>query len=142
MDIENRTIWQQAAGDKDRNYVDICLSWNVILNGPARNGSFVDCAANYDSLGRKYTDLRRFCETMREGNLVVLRLGTNQVYAVGEIVGGYQYHEKFNDIDGWDIGHVRRVRWLWKKLVPNGDRAEPEIFPTRTLKRGVILRKN
>lgn len=131
MDIENRKIWQQAAGDKDRNYVDICLNWDVILNGPATKGSFADHVASYEFLGRKYTDLGRFCDTMSDGDLVVLRLGTNQIYAVGEIVGGYQFHEEFNDIDGWDIGHVRRVRWLWRSPP-----LEPQEFPTYTLKQG------
>lgn len=26
MNIDGRIIWQQAAGDGDRNYVDICIS--------------------------------------------------------------------------------------------------------------------
>lgn len=34
IDLENRNIWQQAAGDSNRNYVGICLDWDVILNGP------------------------------------------------------------------------------------------------------------
>ncbi len=32
--------------------------------------------------------------------------------AVGQIVGGHEYHDPFNGVDGWDIAHVRRVRWL------------------------------
>ncbi len=130
MDIENKTIWQQAAGDKDRNYVGICLRWDVILNGPTKFGSFVDCATNYDSLKRKGLDLRRFCVNMNHRDLVVLRLGTNQIFAVGEIDDGYDYREEFNDIDGWDIGHVRRVRWLWQNPL------KPQPFPPYTLKFG------
>ena len=57
-------------------------------------------------------------------------MGTNQIYAIGEIVGGYQFHEEFNDIDGWEIGHLRRVRWLWQNPL------EPQEFPTQTLKWG------
>ena len=79
---------------------------------------------------KKITDLRRFCEQMEDGDLVVLRKGTNSVHAVGEIVGCYEYHEEFNDVDGWDIGHVRRVRWLWK------DADSPKEFETWTLKQG------
>jgi len=39
MDIEGKKIWQQAAGDMDRDYVDLCLKWDVILNGPGHRGS-------------------------------------------------------------------------------------------------------
>ena len=128
MDIEGKTIWQQAAGDKDRNYVDICLRWNVILNGPAEFGpwkSYKDNPPEYNVAG-----IRRFCEDMKAGDTVVLRLGTDLVHAVGQIVGNYEYCEEFNDIDGWDIGHVRRVRWLWES------KGDPKIFPTHTLKWG------
>ena len=41
MQIGERKIWQQAAGDTDRNYVDICLKWDVILNGPASFGRWI-----------------------------------------------------------------------------------------------------
>jgi hypothetical protein len=63
---------------------------------------------------RKLGDLRRFCEELREGDIVVLQAGTSNVYGVGVVVGGYTWNEEFGDIDGWDYQHVRRVRWLWK----------------------------
>ena len=110
MEIGERKIWQQAAGDTDRNYVDICLEWGVILNGPANLGRWPDCKYDQYMKPKGRTALRRFCEEMEASDLVVLRLGTSRVYAVGEIVGDYEFHEEFNDIDGWDIGHVRRVR--------------------------------
>ena len=34
MDILDRTIWQQASGDTNRDYAEWCLKW-MILNGPA-----------------------------------------------------------------------------------------------------------
>ena len=133
MDIEGRRLWQQAAGDTDRDYVDLCLKWSVILNGPGSYGRWPECQEKLreDSLSeRKITDLRRFCEEMTDGDLVVLRRGTRVVLAVGEIVGCYEHYEEFNDVDGWDIAHVRRVRWLWK------DATQPKEFDTYTLKLG------
>lgn len=130
MKIGERKIWQQAAGDTDRNYVDICLKWDMILNGPASFGRWIKGECDPNLTPKKRTDIKRFCEEMEESDLVVLRLGTNHVYAVGEIVGDYEFHEEFNDIDGWDIGHVRRVRWLWR--YKNG----PKKFPIYTLKFG------
>ena len=117
MDIRGKTIWQQAAGDTDRDYVDLCLKWDVILNGPGYCGRWPECEdklRNDKSSERKITDLRRFCDEMKDGHIVILRLGTSLVYGVGEIVDDYEYCEEFNDVDGWAIAHVRRVRWLWK----------------------------
>ena len=136
MDILGKTIWQQAAGDTNHDYVDLCLEWGVILNGPGVYGSWPDCEDRIREAGRterKITDLRRFCEEMQDGDLVVLRLGTSCVYGVG-IVRGYKYCEEFNDVDGWDIGHVRRVGWLWKYNEQHN--GEPREFDTHTLKWG------
>jgi len=67
---------------------------------------------------------------MKSGELVVLRLGTKKVFGVGEIVGDYEWHDEFGDIDGWDLQHVRRVKWLWKYS------KTPKKFPTYSLKLG------
>ena len=78
----------------------------------------------------KLTDLRRFAEEMADGDLVVLRLGTSSVLAVGEVVGDYEWRPEFGDIDGWEIQHARRVRWLW------ASREQPASFETYALKQG------
>jgi len=117
MDITNKTIWQQASGE-GRNYSAICLQWDVILNGPGEYGSYPECTKDWDRSSKKTTDLRRFCEGMKPGDLVVLRGGTSLVYGVGEIVGEYEWLHEFSDIDGWDLQHTRRVRWLWKESTP------------------------
>ena len=103
MEIEGRTIWQHAAGDTNRDYVDMCLQWDVVLNGPASYGPWPtcqDCLRKDGWSERKITDLRQFCEEMKHGDLVILRLRTRSVFAVGEVVGCYEYHEEFNDVDG------------------------------------------
>ena len=50
---------------------------------------------------------------MKDGDLVVLRVGTSVVLGVGQIAGPYEWSDAFGDVDGWDLQHVRRVRWLW-----------------------------
>lgn len=133
MDVQGRTIWQHAAGDTVRNLVDLCLRWDVILNGPGYCGPWPECEPllRGDEVSeRKLTDLRRFCEEMNENDLVVLRIGTNLIPAVGEIVGDYVHHDEFNDMDGWSNSHVRRIRWLWTS--PEA----PKQFDTYTLKLG------
>ena len=130
MDIAERSVWQQAAGDNDRNYVELCLKWGVILNGPGHLGRWPDCRQplrDAEWSARKLSDLRRFCEEMRDGDVVVLRLGTNVVPAVGIVMGDYAWCDAFGDVDGWDLQHVRRVRWLW---------IGPRTFDTYALKLG------
>lgn len=114
--MAERVIWQQAAGDTNRNYADICLRWGVILNGPGYTGPLPEGLKQLQTEGwssKKLTDLRRFAEDMQDGDLVVLRLGTSEVCGVGEIVGDYEWSDAFGDIDGWVLQHVRRVRWFW-----------------------------
>ncbi len=138
MDITDTNLWQQAAGDTDRNYSELCIKWDVILNGPGYAGPWPDCVSTLRAdqwAGRKITDLKRFSEEMTEGDLVVLRIGTATVVAVGQIVGRYEWHDEFGDIDGWDLQHVRRVRWLWKNL------GSPKVFDTYDLKLGDTTQK-
>lgn len=116
MDISGKTIWQQAAGDTDRNYSDLCLKWDVILNGPGHVGPWP--AVDPKCSARKVTDLKRFAEEMKDGDLVVLRIGTSTVLGVGQIVGLYEWCDMFGDVDGWRLQHVRRVRWLWQGESP------------------------
>ncbi len=138
MDISGKIIWQQAAGDTDRNYSELCLKWDVILNGPGYAGPWPDCWKILSGDGissRKITDLKRFCEEIKDGDIIVLRLGTSSVLGVGQVVGDYKWCDEFGDIDGWDIQHSRRVRWLWKH---DGN---PKQFETYSLKQGDTTQK-
>lgn len=138
MDIAGKTLWQQAAGDTDRDYSELCLRWDVILNGPGDPGPWPECAKRLLADGRssrKVTDLKRFAEDMKEGDLVVLRIGTSTALGVGQIVGSYEWSPEFGDVDGWDLQHVRRVRWLWH------DRSAPREFNTYALKQGDTTQK-
>jgi hypothetical protein len=138
MEIGNRVVWQQAAGDTDRDYSQYCVRWGVILNGPGEEGPWPACEKplrekNWSS--KKITDLKRFAEEMKNDDIVVLRLGTAKVLAVGEIVGDYFHDEQFSDVDGWTLQHVRRVRWLWHDL------NSPKAFQTYSLKQGDTTQK-
>jgi len=141
MDIGTHKVWQVAAGDTNRNYADLCLNWDVILNGPGSEGPWPDCC---DSLSRKWglsqrklSDIRRFAEEMEDGDIVLLRIGTADVLGVGVVVGGYSHNEEFGDVDGWDLQHLRRVRWVWNYK----DRCAPERFDTYSLKWGDTVQR-
>jgi hypothetical protein len=131
------TIWQQASGDTDRDYSELCIRWSVILNGPGRFGPWPDCKQEVIASGqtRKPSDLQRFAEKMLAGDDVVLRRGTREVVAVGQIEGDYEWNDGFGDIDGWNIQHVRRVRWYWHSL------SAPKTFTTWALKQGDTTQK-
>ena len=131
------TIWQQASGDTDRDYSDLCVRWSVILNGPGRFGAWPNCKQAVINSGqtRKPSDLQRFAEEMLDGDEVVLRRGTGEVLAVGQIEGNYEWNDGFGDIDGWDIQHVRRVHWYWHSL------PEPKKFKTWTMNQGDTTQK-
>ncbi len=131
--MSDRKYWQQAAGDNDRNYAAICLKWDVILNGPGYAGKLPGCVKKLKNDGKsskKIEDLRRFSEDMSDGDIVVLRLGTSKILGVGIIIGSYDWVELFADVDGWDLQHVRRVKWLWEGL------EKPKQFKTYTLRLG------
>lgn len=129
--------WQHAAGDNNRNYVDLCLSWGVILTGPGHAGPWPECAEQLNADGlkaKKISGVRRFCEDMKDGDIVVLRIATTHVCGVGVIVGDYEWVDAFGDVDGWNLQHCRRVRWLWKPKPEASD--EGKKFPVYTLKQG------
>jgi len=138
MNVHNKRIWQQACGDTDRDYSRLCLEWDVILNGPGNAGKYPDCESILKKQGytsKKINNIWKFATQMFDGDIVVLRLGTNIVIGVGEIVGEYEWSDCFSDVDGWDLQHVRRVRWLWNGL------KSPQKFSTYALKQGDTTQK-
>jgi hypothetical protein len=137
VDISQATVWQQAAGDTNRDYPDLFLRWDVILSGPGDFGPWPERAnaLRENVIPRKVSDVRRFAEEMEDGDLVVLRRGTSEVLGVGQVVGEYEWRDEFGDVDGWNIQHVRRVRWIWR----NSD--DPKQFDRFTLKWGTATQK-
>jgi hypothetical protein len=135
MNITGRTIWQVAAGLPQRNYVDALIEWDVAIIGPGQYANWPNCASALQQHAPGMVPIiRRFCEEMRSGDLIVLRLGTNQVYAVGEVVDGTsQWFDDFGDVDGWDLQIVKRVRYLWTYT------DSPMTFPPSTLQFGATI---
>jgi len=111
MIFTGKNLWQIGAGDTERSYGEICIKFDVMLAGPGSLGEFDE--TKYVSLGDIRHSLRRFCKEARKGDIVLLRLGTGSVLAVGEIADDApQWLDAFEDVDGWDLQHVRRVRWF------------------------------
>jgi hypothetical protein len=123
MELKGKTLWQVGAGDTERSYGDICIRCDVMIAGPGDPGVYEE--SRYAHLSDIRHSLRRFCKEARRGDIVLLRLGTGGLLAVGEVADDVaEWLETFADVDGWDLQHARRVRWF-----PNTERT----FPPRTL---------
>ncbi len=110
MNIDGKTIWQVSAGNgRDTQYANLCLALDVIVFGPGRYGRWPDCKMPMlaDTENRWTTTkagiIKRFAEDLKPGDLVVLRVGTQQVYGVGEIVGDYGFSQLFGNVQTWDL---------------------------------------
>jgi len=111
MDIKNKNLWQVGAGDTERSYGELCIEFDVMAIGPGDPGPFDE--GKYSYLGDIKNSIRRFYREAQRDDTVLLRLGTGQILAVGVIVDDKPtWMEEFGDIDGWDLQHVRRVRWF------------------------------
>ena len=130
MNIEGKTLWQHAAGDPDHNHVKLCLDWDVILSGP---GSVPWPEAKRDGVRK---EVRAFCDEMQQNDIVILKVGVSDVYGVG-LIGRYEWCDEFNDVDGWDLGHTRRVHWLWPG---EHDLDHKSFHPNRPLTRSTTQR--
>jgi hypothetical protein len=134
---DQATIWQFASGGRGRNYGRLLIDWGVIVLGPGRFGNWNENQATYDSKlsGQKSGEIRRFYRQVEVGDRVVLRKGTDEAHAVGVIESDAVCHEAFGDVDGWDLQHTRRVRWLWTHD------GSPKTFDTYTFNFGQTLTK-
>lgn len=135
MDLGERKIWQIACGDTNRLYADHLLEWDVVAIGPGDKGKWHD---GYCSEHRQMTIFRRFYKEMSQGDIVVLRLGTSQVYGVGVVADDrVLWLDDFGDVDGWDLQHIRRVKWVWKYCRDRG----PKEFDRYTLHWGDTVQR-
>ncbi len=108
MVIEVQHVWQLSGGPASRSYADIFLNYGVGLIGPGDAGPW-----NYERSDDEYEGsfVRRFASDMQIGDIVLLRTGINAVSAVGIIASEYMYLNQFEDVNGWDLQHARRIRW-------------------------------
>jgi hypothetical protein len=101
-------VWQISAGPASRSYADVFLRHGVALIGPGDAGPW---AADRDDTLFEGSFVRRFASEIAPGDVVLLRSGLARVAAVGLVVGEYLYLNAFDDVNGWDLQHARRVRW-------------------------------
>ena len=104
-----QAIWQVSAGPAARSYADVFLSYGVALVGPGDAGGWTPHRDDDEFEGGF---VRRFASELSEGDVVLMRTGTATVAAVGLVASKYLYLDAFDDVNGWDLQHARRVRWF------------------------------
>ena len=108
LDGNDHSIWQVSAGPTDRSYADQFLKYGVALIGPGYSGPWCPDRSDEEFEGGF---VRRFAVELCSGDVLLLRTGLTTIRAVGLVTGKYQYLPQFDDVNGWDLQHGRRVRW-------------------------------
>jgi hypothetical protein len=102
-------VWQIAGGPVSRSYAEEFLKYGVGLIGPGDAGKWAPDRPNEDYGGGS---VRQFARDVRVGDTFLLRSGNSCILAVGVVASEYLYLTEFDDVNGWDLQHGRRVRWF------------------------------
>lgn len=103
-----RAVWQMSGGPISRSYADVFLQHGVALIGPGDAGPWTSERDDEEFEGGF---VRRFASEVAVGSVFLLRTGLATIAAVGIVASDYQYQSAFDDVNGWDLQHTRRVRW-------------------------------
>jgi len=115
-----RNVWQISAGPASRSYVDVFLKYGVGLIGPGDAGEWKPERKDEEFEGGF---VRRFASEVKVGDIFLLRTSISKIAAIGLVASDYQYLNQFDDVNGWDLQHTRRVRWC--KLPEEYDFGKP-----------------
>jgi len=101
-------VWQISGGPGSREYADVFLRHGVALIGPGDAGPW-NPERDDDEFDGGF--VRRFASEVKAGDVFLLRTGIATIAAVGLVAGDYSYLNAFDDVNGWDLQHTRRVHW-------------------------------
>ena len=107
-DDSSHAVWQISAGPASRAYAEVFLRHGVALVGPGDAGPW-NPERDDDEFEGGF--VRRFASEVKTGDVFLLRKGIATIAAVGLVAGDYLYANAFDDVNGWDLQHVRRVHW-------------------------------
>jgi hypothetical protein len=130
----NPSVWQLGGGPVTRPYADVFLKYGVGLIGPGDPGPWSPERSDDDFIDEKEASggfVRRFASEMGIGDLVVLRTGIATISAIGIVASDYMFLSQFDDVNGWDLQHARRIRWC---KLPEEYTFDSQVFganPTR-----------
>jgi len=115
-------VWQISGGPASRAYAEVFLRHGVALIGPGDAGPWAVERGDGDFEGGF---VRRFASEVATGDAFLLRTGIATIAAVGLVASEYLYVNAFDDVNGWDLQHGRRVRWC---RLPEEHRFEGAVF--------------
>src|ERR1017187_6360122 len=121
-------VWQISAGTGSRTYASTFLRFGVGLIGPGFAGRWMPESGD-EKFDGPFT--RKLASEVKEGDIFLLRTSAVEVCAVGLVASDYEFLEEFDDVNGWDLRHARRVRWF---RLPSSHRFHSSSFgprPTR-----------
>jgi hypothetical protein len=101
-------VWEISGGPISRAYTEIFLRYGVALIGPGDAGPWNPTRDDEEFEG---SFVRRFASEAKAGDAFVLRTGLTTIAAVGLVASDYLYLNAFDDVNGWDLQHARRLRW-------------------------------
>jgi hypothetical protein len=101
-------IWQITGGLTEGSFTHVFLDHAVVLIGPGDAGAWHPGRADAEYNG---ANVRWLAAEMQMSDLILLRTGRATVHAVGIVASDYLYLPQFDDVNGWDLQHGRRVRW-------------------------------
>lgn len=113
--VMERTVWQIWSGPGSGLFAEAFLRHGVALLGPAGPGRWNSERSVEDYLDDEENGgatIGRFAAEMQVGDIVLMRTGPDRVTAIGIVATPYEFLECFDDVNGWDIPHGRRVRWF------------------------------
>ena len=108
LDLARGVVWQVSAGPSDRSYADQFLKYGVALIAPGDAGEWHPGRLDQEFEGGF---VRRFATELHVRDVLLLRSGLSTIRAVGLVASGYEYLPQFDDVNGSDLQHARRVRW-------------------------------
>lgn len=111
----SHAVWQISGGPASRAYAEVFLRYGVALIGPGDAGPW-NPERDDDEFEGGF--VRRFASEVAAGNVFLLRTGLATIAAVGLVASDYLYVNAFDDVNGWDLQHARRVRWLGLRRQP------------------------
>ena len=101
-------VWQVAAAPSGYSCADLFLNYGVVLFEQGDAGLWPPRFRDADPDSRF---VRRLETEVQKGDILLLRTGLSTVCAIGLVSSEYQHMPQFDDVNGRDMRHGRRVRW-------------------------------
>lgn len=103
-----QAFWQVSGGPVNRSYVDHLIRHGVVLIAPGDAGPWHSGRSD-----QEFDDaaVRWLATELRTNDVLLLRTGLTTVRAIGLVASEYLYLPQFDDVNGFDLQHGRRVRW-------------------------------